>query len=144
MTWLGIGGRDHTWPHGRGHHGREHHWGRRRVSGKRAWRRRSSCHTSLPLWAPPIGLGSQPDRLGEDVHSACGTGLLALEPRAQAGRVEDMVAGQLLAVSNHLLSTDDADVVSRLQLFRSGIWVPVGREGGRDGGREGGRDKVVV
>ena len=59
----------------------------------------------------------------EHVHATGWTGLLALEPGLQAGRVEDVSAWQLLAPRHHLLSTDDADVVDCLQLLDSGIRI---------------------
>ena len=88
---------------------------------------------------PTRGLGA-PSRVGtvtqrQNIEPAGGAGLLALEPGAEAGRVEDVVAGQLLAARGHLLAADDADVVRRLELFRRRIRVT---EGGREGNSERG------
>ena len=63
--------------------------------------------------------------LPQHVHPARGAGLLPLEPGAQAGRVEDVVAGQLLAALDHLVATDDAHVVGRLEVFSCSVWVAV-------------------
>lgn len=40
----------------------------------------------------------------QDIETACRAGLLTLEPRAQAGRMEDMPAGQFLRGIYHVLS----------------------------------------
>ena len=67
----------------------------------------------------------------EHIHTAGWTGLLALEPGLQTGRVEDVRAGELLAARHHLLPTDDAHVVHSLQLLYGSIWIAAGRGRGR-------------
>lgn len=81
-----------------------------------------------------VGVGSLCHRsLGgswhaENVQSARGARLLALEPRAQTAGVEDVIAGKLLAGCCHLLTADDAHVVARRQLFCRGIRVSANRQ----------------
>ena len=64
-----------------------------------------ACRPGSPrlLSLPPGG-----GRL-QDVHATGGTGVLALEPGPQAGRVEDVLAREELATRDHLLATDYAD-----------------------------------
>lgn len=53
----------------------------------------------------------------EHLHATRGADLLALEPGLEAGGVEDVATRKLLATSDHLLPTNDAHVVHRLQLL---------------------------
>ena len=81
-----------------------------------------------------VGIGSLCHRsLGgswhaKNVQSARGARLLALEPRAQTAGVEDVIARKLLAGCCHLLTADDAHVVTRCQLFCCGIRVSANRQ----------------
>lgn len=78
-----------------------------------------STHARHSPCSPLLGTQTH----AEDVHATGGARLLPLEPRLETGRVEDMVARELLAARHHLLSTDDAHVVHSFQLFYSGIWI---------------------
>ncbi len=69
------------------------------------------------------------------IRSACWTELLPLEPRAETGGVEDVPTWEPLALVDHLLTTDDANVVNSLQFLWGDIWVTGGR--GREGGGSG-------
>lgn len=57
------------------------------------------------------------------VHATGRTGLLALEPRLQAGRVEDVRTGQLLAARHHFFTAYDADIVDCFQFRNGGIGI---------------------
>lgn len=82
------------------------------------------CHSTTIIDGRRIdGLRLCGDWRAEDVEAARGTGLLALEPRPQADRVEDVAARQLLAAAHHVLAADDANVVGQLQLLGRGVGV---------------------
>lgn len=61
----------------------------------------------------------------EYVHTTGWTGLLALEPRLEACRVEDMSAGELLAARDHFFTTYDANVADCLQFFNGSIRIAI-------------------
>jgi hypothetical protein len=83
----------------------------------------------LLLWLSSRPWHSALNGRTKDVQPAGGARLLALEPRSEAGLVEDVVARQLLGGrGQHLLPADNADVVRVGQLLRRRIGVPANED----------------